>query len=117
MSSTVRVFGTMAINEGMLEEFKTHIGGMIDAVAANEPGTRIYEAYISEDGRACYFVEEYQDSAAVEAHMANIGDLIPPMLETAQITSGHILGDISGELKEMLTPFGAAFGAHWKGIA
>ena len=106
----------MKINDDQLDEFKGCLAGRVDAAAANEPGARLLEAHVADDGRTCSFVEDCEEADALAARTANSGDLVPEMLETAQIIELHALGDASGERKERLVSFAIGFASRWKGI-
>ena len=46
----------------------------------NEPGALAYEWWLSEDNSTVHIYERYTDSAAVMAHMGNVGPHLPELM-------------------------------------
>jgi len=53
---------------GQMDNFKQLVTKLVPAVAAQEPGTLVYEISLQPDGKTYDTVEIYQNSAAVVAH-------------------------------------------------
>src|SRR2546428_2791499 len=62
----------LAVKDGKLETFRELIEEMVSGTST-EPGTLMYEWYISHDGGTVHVVETYADSAAVVAHHVSEG--------------------------------------------
>jgi quinol monooxygenase YgiN len=64
----------LAIKPDQVDDFRNVMDDMARVVLADEPGTRNYEWFISDDGTACYIFERYSDPVAVAAHTATFPD-------------------------------------------
>ena len=53
---------------GQMDNFKQLVTKLVGAVAAQEPGTLVYEIALQPDGKTYDTIEVYQNSAAVVAH-------------------------------------------------
>jgi quinol monooxygenase YgiN len=82
-----------------LAEFK-RIAAQTLASAEGEAGTLQYDWFFNDDETACPVRETYQDSAAVLAHVANLGDTLGQLLELSGDHAFEVLGDPSPELVE-----------------
>ena len=104
----------LAIKDGELENFKTLKAEMIEATQANEPGTIIYEWFISDDEKQCHINERYVDSAATMVHLGNFGanfaDRFLAALTPVRLT---VYGEPTQELRDALVGFGAV---HMRGL-
>src|SRR5260370_38966753 len=67
MKGHVSWVNELAVKEGKLETFRELMEEMVSGTST-EPGTLMYEWYISHDGGTVHVVETYADSAAVGAH-------------------------------------------------
>ncbi|MGA7121388.1 MAG: putative quinol monooxygenase [Polyangiaceae bacterium] len=86
---------------GKLEEFKRLSQKCMELSRTKDTGTLRYEVYISEDGSTCVVYEEYEDSAALMAHMKNLGETGQAVLATGDV-SGELWGNPSDELAKQL---------------
>ncbi len=68
METSVAWLVECAVKPGQLDTFKTLMEEMV-AGTSEEPGTRNYEWYISEDGSTVHIWEKYADSAATLTHV------------------------------------------------
>ena len=91
-------------NENNIEDF---LDGVVKTVKDTEPGTKLYEYYISEDRKRVSLIEIYKTDADAVIHMKNFLNAphSGPFLETFAIQSFKVLGNSSNELKEILNDF------------
>ena len=76
-------------------------------VEAGEPGYLSYEWFLNDDEGTCHIVGLLEDSAAVMAHLTNIGEAIGSFSEFAPATRIEIYGDAADESRRFVAPFGA----------
>jgi hypothetical protein len=91
-------------NSVNVEEF---LNGVVESVNENEPGTILYEYYLSEDKKKVSLIEIYKTDADAVIHMKNFlaAPHSGPFLETFEIESFKVMGNSSNELKEILNDF------------
>lgn len=107
MTDQVQYLVEFTIAEGKAEEFKSLIHSLIEKVKKNEPGVDSYQLFYNSGENKSYMLERFRNSEAVMAHLANIGNKLPEILELAPITRFEIFGNISEEVKEALKSVGA----------
>ena len=91
-------------NSVNVEEF---LDGVVKSVNESEPGTILYEYYLSEDKKKVSLIEIYKTDADALIHMKNFlaAPHSGPFLETFEIESFKVMGNSSYELKEILNDF------------
>ena len=91
-------------NSVNIEDF---LNGVVKSVNENEPGTILYEYYLSDDKKKVSLIEIYKTDADALIHMKNFlaAPHSGPFLETFEIESFKVLGNSSYELKEILNDF------------
>ena len=91
-------------NSVNVEEF---LNGVVESVNETEPGTMLYEYYLSEDKKKVSLIEIYKTDADAVIHMKNFlaAPHSGPFLETFEIESFKVMGNSSNELKEILNDF------------
>ena len=91
-------------NSVNVEEF---LDGVVKSVNETEPGTMLYEYYLSEDKKKVSLIEIYKTDADAVIHMKNFlaAPHSGPFLETFEIESFKVMGNSSNELKEILNDF------------
>ena len=91
-------------NSVNVEEF---LDGVVKSVNESEPGTILYEYYLSEDKKKVSLIEIYKTDADALIHMKNFlaAPHSGPFLETFEIKSFKVMGNSSDELKEILNDF------------
>src|SRR3989442_14241563 len=86
----------LAVKDGKLETFRELMEEMVSGTST-EPGTLMYEWYISHDGGTVHVVETYADSAAVGAHHVSEGvaffNWAGRVMEFVDGTPGGVSGD------------------------
>lgn len=64
----------LAVREGRDAEFQSLMAEMAEATERDEPGTRDYEWYVSDDGRRLHLFERYADADAAMTHLGTFGE-------------------------------------------
>lgn len=92
---------TLEVKDGQLEAFR---GVMEDLVASTreEPGTLVYEWYLSEDGRTVQILERFEDTAAYLTHGDGFAPFAERFLATVDIRSFTVFGDPDEGARERL---------------
>ena len=116
MTSRIVTDFQLSIKEGKLEGFKTFINHMIEVTDINEPDTLVYEWYINEDGSECHLIENFKDSEAFMAHLANVSHMFDTLFQFSTMTRAKIYGRPSDELKQSLDPLGVEYFDNFNGI-
>jgi quinol monooxygenase YgiN len=114
--TTVRFVVSLAIKDGQFEAFEAVAKEMI-ALTQMEPGTLVYDWYLSPDKTQCRLYESYVDGNAALAHMAGrvVQELVPKLLGPSTITGFEVYGE-TGASTEMLKGAGATFFPFWQAI-
>jgi quinol monooxygenase YgiN len=88
------------------------------ASTKQEPGTLIYEYFLSADETVLHIYERYSDSAAAVAHLKTFGEKFAGrFLELATPTRFSVYGEPSEEAKAVLDGFGATYLGTFAGFA
>jgi quinol monooxygenase YgiN len=116
-AQTVYFKVSLSIHEGKLATFEETAKAMI-AGTQKEPGALGYEWYLSGDRKSCRVLETYANADAVLAHCAGpvVGNLVPELLESANVASFEVYGDPGPQVSAMLAGFGAAFFEFRQGL-
>lgn len=107
MTDQIQYLVEFTIVDGKAEEFKSMMHSLIEKVNKNEPGTDSYQLFYNAGETKSFMLERFQDSAAVMAHLAHVGPMLPDLLELAPITRFEIFGDASKEVSEAVASLGA----------
>ena len=108
----------LKIADGQLETFKGLVSEMIPFIKTEEPGTLIYNWYISEANHKGTLLERYKNNQAAIKHVNNFvsGKYVDRLMSICTFESITILGDASNELKETLKDFTEDFRNHIGGF-
>ncbi len=118
MSDIVHWLLELNIKDGKSDDFKALMNEMVGATRANEPGTLIYEWFISEDGKSCHIYERYVDSAATMTHLGSFGqNFAERFLAAAEPTRFVVYGNPNDEVRGALAGFGAVHMSQIGGFA
>ena len=74
-----------------------------------------YDWFFSDDETRCEVREVYADSDAMLAHIANVGDVLGPMVELGGGLEVEVFGSPSAELAEALAPFNPTLYSRFQG--
>ena len=75
----------------------------------------MYDWYLNEDTMECSVLEDYADSDAALAHVANVGDLLQKLMGLGEI-SLEVYGNPNDELLKMLDGMGARIFPYYTGL-
>lgn len=106
-----------SIKDGKLDTFKNLAHQAIEKVQKNEPGMKGYQWYFNDDGSKCYTAEWLKDSDSLMAHLKNVGDVLPQLLEQSDITRFEVFGNPSPEAEAAVNQLGARVFHHFEGFA
>jgi hypothetical protein len=97
----------LAVKPGKLEDFRVLTHEMVEATRG-EPGTLVYERFVSKDGSVVYGYERYADSRSAVAHLVAFGNKFSGRFaDTVERKRFMVFGAPSAELKGLLEAFGA----------
>ena len=110
----IRFTVDLSIHDGRLDAFERTAREMI-AGSQMEPGTLGYDWFLSEDRKRCRIVEHFADGNAALAHLTGpvVQQLVPHMLESAEITRFEVYGDPGPQASHMLAGIGAEVFRAW----
>lgn len=110
MSDTISWNLRLAIADGKLDEVKALAVEMGEATKRDEPGTLVYEWFVTDDGTQCHTNERYADNDAAMAHIGNFGaKFAGRFLELLTPVSLDVYGPASDAVKEGLAAFGPVY--------
>jgi quinol monooxygenase YgiN len=120
MSGHVSWVNELAVKDGKLETFRKLMEEMVSG-ARTQPGTLVYEWYISPDGGTVHVVETYADSAAVVAHHVSEGFLLQGwarrFTDCVDVTRVVVYGDPNAAARVILDRLGATYHSAWGGFS
>lgn len=86
------------IKPGRLEEYKRLCEQAMEIVRAQDTGTLQYEIFFNHDETEAIVYERYRDIDAAMEHFAHIGQLMEPLMATAEVT-GEVVGKPSEKMQ------------------
>jgi len=109
MSNTVSWNLQLSVRDGRLDDARVLMAEMLESTA-QESGTRIYEWFLSEDGKICHIYERYDDSDAAMIHIGNFGSMFAErFMGCFEPTALFVYGEPSADVRTALDGFGAAY--------
>lgn len=109
MSEPISWHVELEVRPGRLDALRALTAEMIERAKA-EPGTLIYERYVSDDQRIVHVLERYADSAAAVAHLADFArEYAARLAELIERRRFTVFGTPTRELREILDPLGATY--------
>ncbi|MDA1263866.1 MAG: antibiotic biosynthesis monooxygenase [Planctomycetota bacterium] len=99
---------TLEVKDGQLETFKTVMEELV-ASTRGEPGTLMYEWYISDDETTVQILERFEDTAAYLLHGDGFAPFAERFLATVDIRSFRVFGDPDEAARERLAGLGPAY--------
>ena len=93
----ISIHSTSHIRPGKLGDFKAVARDCLAIVREKDPGTLVYDWYLSPDEATCVVRETYASSEAMLAHLDNCQPVLARMLEAASVEI-EIFGEPSDEL-------------------
>jgi quinol monooxygenase YgiN len=117
MPDTVSWLLILNIKEGQLDTFEALGAEMVESTR-EEPGTAIYEWFVSDDGAAVHIYERYADSDAVLAHLGAFQERFAKRFMAAAEPAGwYVFGEPSDAARAALAGAGAQFFGPLGGFA
>jgi quinol monooxygenase YgiN len=117
---TVSWVNELAVKEGALERFRELMEEMVSGTST-EPGTLVYEWYISDDGRTVHVFEIYADSDAVVAHHVSKGFALQNwarrFMDCVDVTRCVVYGNPSAAARATLDRFTTTYLDSWGGFS
>ena len=118
MSNVVHWVVEFDIKDGQLSNLKSVMNDMVEATKANEPDTKNYEWFVSDDGKRLHIYERYADSAAAVTHLKTFGEKFAArLLATADPTRIVVYGNPNDAARAALAGFGAGYMEQIGGFA
>ncbi len=111
--SGIQGIARQKIHPGRLEEFKRLAAECMRVAREKDTGTLQYDFYFNADESECIVVERYRDSAALQEHLQNLGDLMGQVMAVCT-TTGEVLGEPSPELAQGLAAYGVPVFKPWQ---
>ena len=119
MNGRVSWVNELAVKDGKLETFRELMEEMVSG-ARTQPGTLVYEWYISPDGDTVHVVETYADSVAVVAHHVSDGFALQNwarrFADCVDVTRVIVYGDPNAAARVILDRLGATYHSAWGGF-
>jgi len=107
----------LQVKPGALEALRALTTEMVESTKT-EPGTLIYERYISDDRQTVHVFERYVDPNAALAHLTAFGRMygerFAKLVDRRRFT---VFGAPTAELREILDPLGATYAAALAGFS
>ncbi len=117
MSDAVSWVLMVNVKDGQLDVFRALMDEMVAATQA-EPGTIMYEWFVSDDGGTVHVYERYADSDATLAHLGSFGaNYAERFFAAADATGFYVYGNPSAAAREALAGVGAEFLGPFGGFA
>ncbi len=116
MSDQISWVLELAILPGKLDDFRAVVGDLV-ASTRNEPGTLIYEYFLSADGTSCHIYERYKDSAAVIAHVQTFGRFAGKFMEAVRPTQFYVYGIPTDEARAVIADLGPVYLSQMDGFS
>lgn len=104
------------INPGGLAPFKQLANKAINAVQENEPGMKGYQWYFSDDESKCYTSEWHSNSETLLAHLQNVTEVLPQLLEVSKLTRFEVFGNPNEQASEAVKGLGAKVFGYYEGF-
>jgi quinol monooxygenase YgiN len=108
MSEEISWLLEVAILPGQLDNFRAVSSDLV-ASSQPEPGTRIYEWFLSADGTIGHIYERYQNSAAVVAHTKSFGPFAERFMQSCRPTHFHVYGSPNEDAKKAIADLGPVY--------
>jgi quinol monooxygenase YgiN len=117
VSRRIRFLVEWNITPGRFDDFE-QVARAMTLGTQPEPGSTVYDWYLSRDRLEARLYEEYVDAAAVVAHMEGhvVVDLVPRLASSSTLARFEVYGDPGRHGADLLTRAGARIFADWHAI-
>ena len=116
MSEKISWVLEVAILPGKLDDFRAVVRDLV-ASTRNEPGTLIYEYFLTADGTTCHIYERYKNSAAVIAHVQTFGRFAEKFMQASRPTHFYVYGAPTDEAKAAIADLGPVYFPQMDGFS
>ena len=113
--SALQVTARLTIREGRLADFKEVAARCMQSVREKDTGTLQYDWFFNDDETECVVRETYRDSSAILEHIANLGETMGALLDTADMEL-EVYGSPSPELVAATAEMAPAVYSHFQSI-
>ena len=103
--------------EGKMDHMKKVLTTAIETVEQKDQGALSYEFFFDEAETKLYAVERYIDADAALAHLGLVAEILPKLLEVAQVNRFQVFGNPSEGLVQALAPLGVQVLEYWNGFS
>ena len=86
------------IKPGKLDAFKELANTAISLVEEKEPEMKGYQWYFNDDESKCYTAEWQSSSESFLAHLQNVSEVLPALLECSDITRFEVLSSLGAQV-------------------
>jgi len=87
----------LAIKPGRVDDFRAAAEALFERTQA-EPDTLRYDYFISDDGTRNVNIEVFKDADAFVFHNRHAADLVPALVDAADIVRIDVVGDVNDDL-------------------
>ena len=115
MSGEITILVQFGIAECKADELKEIFNKAVAIARSEEPGTLSFNQYFNEDNTVCYSLERYTGSEALVSHFKNATHNIQKLGDIAKVARVEVFGDISDELREIISPYKPTILQHYSG--
>ena len=91
----------LAVRDGQVDAFRSVMKEMV-AATKNEPGTLVYEWFLTADGKTCHINEHFRDTAAHAAHGEGFNKFAERFLACVEVKEMTVFGDPEDAARERL---------------
>lgn len=117
MANAVLLLIEVAVKPGAMGDLKVLMNDLVKS-SLSEPGTLIYEWFITDDGKAVHIYERYSDSSATLFHLATFGEKFAArFLSAVDPTSVTVYGSPNDGVKAGLAAFSPRYLISFGGFA
>jgi len=100
MNETPFFIVELALEPSQVEDFRSVMREITNAVRADEPGTLNYETFVSSDGTAGFLFERYADDAAALAHSKTVPEELARRGQAFRPVRLTVFGTVSDTVRE-----------------
>lgn len=116
MTNEIQYTVEWTLKPGKLDSFKQLANQAVKLVKENEPLMKGYQWYFNQDETICYTAEWQSSSESLLAHLQNVGELLPKLLEYSDITRFEVFGNPNEEALKAINGLGAKVFKYYGGF-
>ena len=116
MTNEIQYTLEWTIKPGGLDSFKELARNATQMVRDNEPDMKGYQWYFNHDESKCYTAEWQTSSESLLAHLQNVGEVLPQLLQHSDITRFEVFGNPNPQALEAVQGLGAVVHSYFDGF-